>query len=155
MVNSNYNALQLSLKKQTSHGMAFNLNYTYSHAIDDGSTWHSGSTSSNGAGGGEGYTTDADSARPRSRKLDLSTSGSAWLRTTSWSLPWYKSQQGFIGHVSGWLAVQRNHLLANRRALGALDLYQRRRPFGSIGVSLTNTFVPGMHRRPRSTARSA
>ncbi len=57
-VNSNYNALQLAVKKQMSHGLLFNLNYTWSHSIDDGSTWHSGATSANGAAAGDGYTTD-------------------------------------------------------------------------------------------------
>jgi hypothetical protein len=56
--NSNYNALQFSLKKQTSHGLLFNLNYTYSHSIDDGSTWHSGGTTANGDAAGDGFTTD-------------------------------------------------------------------------------------------------
>jgi outer membrane receptor protein involved in Fe transport len=58
VVNSNYNALQASLKHQVSRGLLFNVNYTYSHSIDNGSTWHSGATTANGAGGGEGYSTD-------------------------------------------------------------------------------------------------
>ena len=58
VVNSNYNSLQASLKRQLSHGLLFNVNYTYSHSIDNGSTWHSGATSANGAGAGEGFTTD-------------------------------------------------------------------------------------------------
>jgi hypothetical protein len=41
-----------------SHGFLVNVNYTYSHSIDNGSTWHSGATSANGAAGGEGFTTD-------------------------------------------------------------------------------------------------
>jgi len=56
-VNSNYNSFQLSLKHQMSHGLLFNVDYTWSHSIDDGSTWHSGATSANGAAAGEGYTT--------------------------------------------------------------------------------------------------
>src|ERR1700722_496867 len=48
-VNSNYNSLQASLKRQLSHGLLFNVDYTYSHSIDDGSTWHSGATSANGS----------------------------------------------------------------------------------------------------------
>jgi hypothetical protein len=40
-----------------SHGLLLNLDYTYSHSIDGGSTWHSGATSANGAAAGEGYTT--------------------------------------------------------------------------------------------------
>ena len=57
-VNSNYSALQLSAKKQMSHGILFNGNYTWSHSIDNGSTWHSGATTANGGAAGEGYTTD-------------------------------------------------------------------------------------------------
>ena len=57
-VNSNYSSFQGSLKRQMSHGLLFNLDYTYSHSIDNGSTWHSGATTANGAGAGEGYTTD-------------------------------------------------------------------------------------------------
>src|SRR5262249_42879745 len=41
-VNSNYNSLQASVRHQMSHGLLFNVNYTYSHSIDEGSTWHSG-----------------------------------------------------------------------------------------------------------------
>jgi outer membrane receptor for ferrienterochelin and colicin len=58
VVNSNYNSLQAALKHQMSHGLLFNVNYTWSHSIDNGSTWHSGATSANGAGAGEGFTTD-------------------------------------------------------------------------------------------------
>jgi hypothetical protein len=58
VVNSNYSSLQASVKRQMSHGFLFNVNYTYSHSIDNGSTWHSGSTTANGAAGGEGFTTD-------------------------------------------------------------------------------------------------
>jgi outer membrane receptor protein involved in Fe transport len=58
VVNSNYNALQISVKKQMSHGLLFNVNYTWSHTIDGGSTWHSGATTANGGGAGEGYTSD-------------------------------------------------------------------------------------------------
>ncbi|HTR66857.1 MAG TPA: TonB-dependent receptor [Terriglobales bacterium] len=57
-VNSNYNALQLSAKKQMSHGLLFNVSYTYSHSIDEGSTWHSGATTASGGSGGDGYATD-------------------------------------------------------------------------------------------------
>jgi outer membrane receptor protein involved in Fe transport len=57
-VNSNYSSLQASVKRQMSHGLLFNVDYTYSHSIDAGSTWHSGATTANGAAGGEGFTTD-------------------------------------------------------------------------------------------------
>jgi hypothetical protein len=57
-VNSNYSSLQASVKRQMSHGVLFNVDYTYSHSIDDGSTWHSGATTANGTAAGEGFTTD-------------------------------------------------------------------------------------------------
>ena len=57
-VNSNYNSLQASVKRQMSHGVLFNVDYTYSHSIDNGSTWHSGATTANGTAAGEGFTTD-------------------------------------------------------------------------------------------------
>ena len=59
-VNSNYSAFQLSLVKQTSHGLTANVNYTYSHAIDDGSSWHDSATSAAGGAGGDGYSTDTN-----------------------------------------------------------------------------------------------
>src|SRR5713226_1545871 len=58
VVNSNYNSLQGSLRRQMSHGVSVNVNYTYSHSIDNGSTWHSGATTANGAAGGEGFTSN-------------------------------------------------------------------------------------------------
>jgi hypothetical protein len=57
-VNSSYNGLQVSAKKQMSHGLLFNVSYTYSHSIDEGSTWHSGATTASGGAGGDGYSTD-------------------------------------------------------------------------------------------------
>jgi hypothetical protein len=56
--NSNYNALQLALRKQMSHGMLFNANYTWSHSIDNGSSWHDAATTAAGAAAGDGYSTD-------------------------------------------------------------------------------------------------
>ena len=40
------------------HGLLFNVTYTYSHSIDEGSTWHSGATTASGGAGGDGYSTD-------------------------------------------------------------------------------------------------
>ncbi|MFZ1010046.1 MAG: carboxypeptidase regulatory-like domain-containing protein [Candidatus Sulfotelmatobacter sp.] len=57
-VNSAYNGLQISAKKQMGHGLLFNAAYTYSHSIDEGSTWHSGATTATGGSGGDGYSTD-------------------------------------------------------------------------------------------------
>ncbi len=102
VVNSNYNALQLSLKKSASRGFTFNLNYTYSHSIDGGSTWHSGSTSSNGAAGGEGYTSDAN-LPGIDRGNSIFDVRHRLVGNYVWELPFFRSQQGFMGHVlGGW-----------------------------------------------------
>jgi hypothetical protein len=58
VVNSNYNSLQLNAKKQMSHGLLFNMNYTWSHSIDNGSGWHNGATAATGSAAGDGFTTD-------------------------------------------------------------------------------------------------
>jgi len=102
VVNSNYNALQLSVKKQASHGLTFNLNYTWGHAIDAGSTWHSGATSSNGAGAGEGYTSDV--MLPQlDRGNAIFDIRQRLVANYVWELPWMKEQHGFLGHIlGGW-----------------------------------------------------
>ncbi len=58
--NSAYNGLQASLKKQMGHGVLFNVNYTWSHSIDNGSSWHDAATTAAGAAGGDGYSTDVN-----------------------------------------------------------------------------------------------
>jgi outer membrane receptor protein involved in Fe transport len=40
---SNYHSLQVHLEKRTSHGLAFQMSYTYSHALDDASSASLGS----------------------------------------------------------------------------------------------------------------
>jgi hypothetical protein len=56
--NSNYSGLQLSVRKQMNHGVLFNANYTWSHSIDNGSSWHDAATTAAGAAAGDGYSTD-------------------------------------------------------------------------------------------------
>ncbi len=80
-VNSNYNSLQASVKRQMSHGLLFNADYTWSHSIDDGSTWHSGATTANGTAAGEGYTT-TNTIRVWIAAIRSTISGTAWWSTT-------------------------------------------------------------------------
>src|SRR5207248_1533281 len=100
-VSSNYNALQTSLKRQMSHGILFNVDYTWSHSIDNGSTWHSGATTANGAAGGEGFSTD-----PTMPGLDRGNSifdiRHRVVLNYVWELPG-KNMKGFAGAVlGGW-----------------------------------------------------
>jgi hypothetical protein len=98
-VNSNYNSLQASLKRQMSHGLLVNVNYTYSHSIDDGSTWHSGATTAAGGSGGDGYTTD-----PTNPQLDRGNSvydiRHRLVINHVWQIPGY-NLKGPAGYVAG------------------------------------------------------
>lgn len=48
---SNYNSLQVGLKKSLSHGLQFSANYTWSHALDNGSGFENSSFGGGGFGG--------------------------------------------------------------------------------------------------------
>jgi Carboxypeptidase regulatory-like domain len=101
VVNSNYNSLQVAVKKQVSHGLLFNVNYTYSHTIDDGSTWHSGATTANGAAAGEGYTTDV-TLPGLDRGNSLFDIRHRMVLNYVWQLPG-QNMHGFKGAVlGGW-----------------------------------------------------
>jgi len=101
VVNSNYNSLQASLRRQMSHSLLFNVNYTYSHSIDNGSTWHSGATTANGAAGGEGFTTDP--VHPRfDRGNSIYDIRHRLVINHVWQLPG-QTATGFLGEViGGW-----------------------------------------------------
>jgi hypothetical protein len=51
--NSNYNALQAKVEKAYTHGLSFQLSYTFSHALDDGSSFEN--SGFGGAANGRGY----------------------------------------------------------------------------------------------------
>ena len=83
-VNSNYSSFQGSLKRQMSHGLLFNVDYTYSHSIDNGSTWHSGATTANGAAAVK-VTQRIRRCRAWIAATRFMTSVTAWSSTTSGS----------------------------------------------------------------------
>ena len=56
---SNYNGLLTSLHKKMSHGLQFDVNYTYSHSIDNSSTIANNATGTNATGGYGGFLCDA------------------------------------------------------------------------------------------------
>lgn len=56
---SNYNGLLTSLHKRLSHGLQFDVNYTFSHSIDNSSTIANNATGSNATGGYGGFLCDA------------------------------------------------------------------------------------------------
>jgi Carboxypeptidase regulatory-like domain/TonB dependent receptor len=99
--NSIYNSFQLAVKKQTSHGLTFNLNYTWSHSLDDGSTWHSGATTANGDAAGDGFTTDWTNPR-LDRGNSIFDIRHRLVFNYVWELPFGK-HTGFLGAlIDGW-----------------------------------------------------
>lgn len=105
-VNSTYNALQVSMRRRTSRGLAFTSAYTWSHSIDLRSSWHAltsgGSATEADPFGSSGYSLDPT-------KLFLERGNSLfdirhrWVTAVEWELPWYKSMQGVSGKLlGGW-----------------------------------------------------
>jgi hypothetical protein len=94
VVNSSYSGLQLSVRKQVSHGVQFSAHYTWSHSIDGGSTWHSGQSTANGPAAGDGVTTDQ--LRPG---LDRGNSVFDIRHRLTlnyvWELPFFRNRTGF------------------------------------------------------------
>ncbi len=101
-VSSAYNSLQASLRRQMSRGLTFTFNYTWSHALDGGSTWHSGATSANGAAAGEGYTTD-QTLPGLDRSNSIFDIRHRIVFHYVWELPFFKGRGGFVEAVfGGW-----------------------------------------------------
>ena len=101
--NSNYNALQASLRMTSVRGVSFNVNYTWSHSIDDGSTWHSGATTGNGAAAGDGFTTDFTIPNV-DRGNSVYDVRHRLVANYVWELPWFnKAENGFLRYtLGGW-----------------------------------------------------
>ena len=105
-----------------SHGLLFNVNYTWSHSIDNGSTWHSGSTTSNGAAAGEGFTTD-----PTMPQFDRGNSiydiRHRLVINHVWQLPG-QNLKGVIGIRRRRLVPERGLVLPERRSLAAVQRHR-------------------------------
>jgi hypothetical protein len=82
--------------------LAISANYTYSHAIDNGSGWHNGQTTANGQSGGDGYSTDFT--------LPGLDRGNATFDVRQrltfnhvWQLPFFRQGHGFTAAaLRGW-----------------------------------------------------
>ena len=131
MVNSNYNSLQMGFKRQMSHGLLLNVNYTYSHTIDNGSTWHSGATTSNGAAGGDGYTTD-----PTNPEFDRGNSifdiRHRLVINHVWQMPGY-NMTGPLGYVAGGWSLS---------GIWALQSGAHWQPYNARGPNLRTSATP-------------
>jgi hypothetical protein len=96
-----YNAMQVSVRRQLSHGLQFSGNYTYSHSIDSGST-SQGASSANGPAGGDGLTTD-QTQPGLDRGNSVFDIRHRLAFTYVWEMPFFQSNHGVLAVVlGGW-----------------------------------------------------
>src|ERR1700728_936310 len=100
VANSSYNALEASLRKRFSHGLSFLASYTWSHAIDDVSSFNiTGSASQPVAGENDLAQNPFDLGAERGRSMF--DSHHRFVLSYQWSLPFLEHYSNWYGHVLG------------------------------------------------------
>jgi len=118
---SNYNSLQTTLVKQTGHGLLFQANYTWSHALGDVQGFSQG-----------GLFT---SAEPRNNKIVEYGNSELDVRNRFAMMLNYRI--GIADKLTGWKAVIAKGWQAN-----AIDVWETGQPFSVVNASpRTNTGV--------------
>jgi outer membrane receptor protein involved in Fe transport len=100
IANSSYNALQASLRKRFSHGLSFLASYTWSHSIDDVSSFNiTGSASQPVAGENDLAQNPFDLAAERGPSMF--DTRNRFVLSYQWSLPFLQHSNNWYGHVLG------------------------------------------------------
>ena len=100
IANSSYNALETSLRKRFSHGMAFLASYTFSKTIDDASSFNmTGSASKPVAGENDLAQNPFNLAAERGRSLF--DSHHRLVVSYQWSLPLWRQPHGWYQQILG------------------------------------------------------
>src|SRR5208283_1755666 len=100
IANSSYNALEASLRKRFSHGLSFLASYTWSHSIDDVSSFNiTGSASQQVAGENDLAQNPFDLAAERGRSMF--DSHHRFVLSYQWALPFLRHSSSWYGHVLG------------------------------------------------------
>ena len=98
--NSGYNALEASLRKRFSHGLAFLASYTWSHSIDDVSSFNiTGSASQPVAGENDLAQNPLNLAGERGPSMF--DARHRFVLSYQWSLPFLQHSINWYGHVLG------------------------------------------------------
>jgi len=99
---SSYNALEASLRKRFSHGISFLTSYTWSHAIDDVSSFNIAGSSSIQVAGENDLAQDPRNLAAE-RGPSLFDARHRLVFSYQWSLPFFAHQQGVAKQIlSGW-----------------------------------------------------
>lgn len=100
IANSNYNAMQTSLRKRFSYGVSFLASYTWSHSIDDVSSFNiTGSASQPVAGENDLAQNPFDLAAERGPSMF--DSRNRFVLSYEWSLPFLQHSNEWYGKVLG------------------------------------------------------
>ena len=100
IANSSYNALEASLRKRFSHGLSFLASYTWSHSIDDVSSFNiTGSASQPVAGENDLAQDPFDLTAERGRSMF--DSHHRFVLSYQWSLPYLQHSSNWYGKVLG------------------------------------------------------
>ena len=100
IANSNYNALEMSLKKRFSHGLSFLASYTLSKTIDDVSSFNiTGSASQSVAGENDLAQNPFDLAAERGRSMF--DARHRFVLSYQWNLPFWKHPQSWYERILG------------------------------------------------------
>jgi hypothetical protein len=100
IANSSYNALEASLRKRFSHGLSFLASYTWSHSIDDVSSFNiTGSASQPVAGENDLAQNPFDLAAERGRSMF--DSHNRLVLSYQWVLPFLQHSNTWYGRVIG------------------------------------------------------
>jgi len=100
VANSSYNALEASLRKRFSHGLSFLASYTWSHSIDDVSSFNiTGSAAQDIAGENDLAQDPFDLAAERGRSMF--DARNRLVLSYQWSLPFLQHSSNWYGKVLG------------------------------------------------------
>jgi hypothetical protein len=100
IANSNYDAMEMSLRKRFSHGLSFLASYTLSKTIDDVSSFNiTGSASQSVAGENDLAQNPFDLAAERGRSMF--DARHRFVLSYEWNLPFWKHAERWYEHVLG------------------------------------------------------
>jgi hypothetical protein len=100
IANSSYNALQTSLRKRFSHGLSFLASYTWSHSIDDVSSFNITGSASQPVAGENDLAQDPFNLAAE-RGPSMFDSRNRFVLSYQWSLPFLQHSSEWYGKVLG------------------------------------------------------